>query len=120
MDDLPPMPPLQRQAQVPFIPLSDLHLGHEIRRVRVRASRVWQHRDGPGDREIQELRMVLVDDTGDSIYVVLPCRLLYFGVDVIQETKIYDLAMFEVSDQQQPTKLVENPYVLRLEEFTVI
>lgn len=51
---------------------------------------------------------------------MLPCCLLCFGVDVIQETEIYDLAMFEVSDQQQPAKLVENPYVLRLEEFTVI
>lgn len=102
------------------IPILALRRGHHNQCVRVRVSRLWHYRGGLGAGEVKDIHMVLVDGQGGSIYALVPRRLVAHFIDIIDETSVYELGFFEMSDRPRVMNPVENPVVMLFTEFTIV
>ncbi|CAM0911466.1 unnamed protein product [Alopecurus aequalis] len=103
-----------------FIPLSALRIAGERQCVRVRASRVCHYRGGSEHDEVKEIRMVLIDEKGDSIYAVVPAALVGQHIHGMHETAVYEVKHFQVSSRGAAMNPVENPLFITFTQLTVV
>ncbi|KAM0840849.1 hypothetical protein ACQ4PT_059378 [Festuca glaucescens] len=100
--------------------ISQLLTGHHDQCISVRASRLWYYRGGLDTGEIKEIRMVLIDGQGDSIYATVPANLIATYISVIHETGVYKFGRFRVSPHPQILNPVENPLSITFTAVTVV
>ncbi|KAM0887152.1 hypothetical protein ACQ4PT_029236 [Festuca glaucescens] len=100
--------------------LSALRIGRIQQCIYVRASRVWHHRGGLEPGDIEEIRLVFVDQQGGSIYATVPASLVGSYIHLLHETAIYKISLFEVASRQALFAPVENPLVLIFTQRTTV
>ncbi|KAG2599251.1 hypothetical protein PVAP13_5KG383600 [Panicum virgatum] len=88
--------------------------------IHVRISRMWEHTGTSEKNDIKHLDLVLIDEKGTSIYAEIPPNAIPTCKSHLQEGKIVYMGKITVEKAKQYFKVVEHPYMIRLNKFTVI
>ncbi|CAO2161539.1 unnamed protein product [Urochloa humidicola] len=100
--------------------LSDIHPGKYHWTICVSISRIWEFRGRSDDEEIKHLDLVIIDKKGTSMYVEIPPDSIPFLKPQLQEGKVVTMKKFVVQQAKPEYRVVQNPYMIRLNRRTKI
>ncbi|CAL5085432.1 unnamed protein product [Urochloa decumbens] len=86
----------------------------------VRISRIWEFHGRSDDEEIKHLDLVIIDKKGTSMYVEIPPDSIPFLKHHLQEGKIVVIKKFVVEQAKPTYRVVQNPYMIKLNKRTEI
>ncbi|CAD6266927.1 unnamed protein product [Miscanthus lutarioriparius] len=86
----------------------------------VRISRMWEHRGTNEQNIIKHLDLVLVDEKANAIYAEIPPDAIPVCKPHLEKGKIVYVAKITVEKAKPTFKVVDHPYMIRLNKRTII
>nr|TKW39454.1 hypothetical protein SEVIR_1G179800v2 [Setaria viridis] len=86
----------------------------------VRISRMWEFHGKSDDEEIKHLDLVIIDKKGTSMYVEIPPDSIPVLKPQLQEGKVVTIKKFVVQQAKHEYRVVQNPYMIKLNKRTII
>ncbi|XP_066359535.1 uncharacterized protein [Miscanthus floridulus] len=86
----------------------------------VRISRMWEHRGTNEQNDIKHLDLVLVDEKANAIYAEIPPDAIPVCKPHLEKGKIVYVAKITVEKAKPTFKVVDHPYMIRLNKRTII
>ncbi|RCV06618.1 hypothetical protein SETIT_1G177100v2 [Setaria italica] len=89
----------------------------------VRISRMWEFHGKSDDEEIKHLDLVIIDKKGNigtSMYVEIPPDSIPVLKPQLEEGKVVTIKKFVVQQAKHEYRVVQNPYMIKLNKRTII
>ncbi|XP_062179014.1 replication protein A 70 kDa DNA-binding subunit C-like [Phragmites australis] len=102
------------------IPLSQLRLGIQYCLIRVMISRVWEFRGKSDDEPVKHLDLVIIDEKKTSMYVEILADVIEILKTNLVEGRVVTIKKFIVHHARTLFKVVQHPYMIKLNRRTEI
>ncbi|KAL6847747.1 hypothetical protein ACP4OV_021875 [Aristida adscensionis] len=86
----------------------------------VRVCRMWEFRGAKDDGEVKHLDLVIIDKENTAMYVEIPPTAIPYLKNKLEEGGIYNITKFIVDRAKTTFRVVDHPYMIRMNERAII